>query len=249
MIIIRGLFVVILLTFPALAQSGQYGLPAGAQVIESRKIPAAVRANRMIVLWMISPKRNPLGYGPEEYTCPDATRGSYYEGPTRVSLVNTKTNQIINTVSIAPEQEADTFDVPYKVKGMYYDVSGVRKGHEGKPTIIALKDYNGDGKPLEFAFYNAEACMGLGTTLIGYSERRDHLLQYPIVLTVTTKADTLITESRWADYLFSKTPRAHGHWKYEIDYRGRAGTLDQYDVHYNAARERFEGTLKSTTGD
>ena len=47
----------------------------------------------------------------------------------------------------------------------------------------------------------------------------------------------------WVDYLFSKQAIKNGVWKYEIDYRGRNGTLDQYNIRYNAKQERFEGTL------
>jgi hypothetical protein len=32
-------------------------------------------------------------------------------------------------------------------------------------------------------------------------------------------------------------------------YRGRAGTLDSYEIRYDAARERFTGTVISTAGD
>ncbi len=34
-----------------------------------------------------------------------------------------------------------------------------------------------------------------------------------------------------------KTPR------YEIDYRGRGGSLNKYEIRYNANAERFEGKL------
>ena len=66
---------------------------------------------------------------------------------------------------------------------------GVAKEAEGKPTIMWLKDYNGDGTAWEFALFNAEACMGLATTLIGYSERQDKVIQYQTQLRATkTKA-------------------------------------------------------------
>jgi len=59
----------------------------------------------------------------------------------------------------------------------------------------------------------------------------------------------LTRTSYWADYLFSKKPQRPGYWKYEIDYRGRAGTLDQYEIRYNRLLERFEGRLTSTAGE
>jgi hypothetical protein len=124
-----------------------------------------------------------------------------------------------------------------------------RKGVEAKPTIMWLRDYNGDGKAFEFALFDAEACMGLQTTLIGYSEKQDRVIQYPVSLEVTEGPKRSERVSPWADYLFSKKPLRPGYWKYEIDYRGRAGTLDKWEVRYNSARERFEGKLISIAGD
>jgi hypothetical protein len=239
-----------LATAPAPPNAMPYGLPAGAVVIELQAVPGRWGAHRAIVVWLLKPKKYPLGYCPEEYTCPDETRGSYYRGPTRVSLIDTLRNKIINTVSIKEEPEKDAFDIPYKIRGSYYEVKGVAKGAEGKPTIIALKDYNGDGKALEFALFDAEACMGLQTTLIGYSTGQDRVIQYPIVLSVNEGPIESRRRTRevsyWIDYLFSKTPQTPGQWKYEIDYRGRGGTLDQYTVRYNARLERFEATRVST---
>lgn len=231
---------------PALANASPYGLPAGAVVIESQIVPGQWGAHRAIVVWLLKPRKYPLAYGPEQYTCPDETRGSYYRGPTRVSLIDTRGNRIINTVLVKEQPDEDAFDIPYKVRGSYYEVKGVTKGAEGKPTIIAWKDYNGDGQALEFALFDAVACMGLQTTLIGYSARQDRVIQYPVLLSVTEGRRRSREVSYWIDYLFSKQPQTPGHWKFEIDYRGRGGTLDQYTVRYNARLERFEGTRVST---
>jgi hypothetical protein len=37
-----------------------------------------------------------------------------------------------------------------------------------------------------------------------------------------------------------------GVWKYSIAYRGRAGTLDAYEVRYRPAEEQFSGQRLST---
>lgn len=200
------------------------------------------------MFWLLNPKRNPSDYGSEEpIPCPDQTRGSYYSGPTRVSLLNLATNTIINTVKIVKEYEDndDTFDVPYAIrKGYYYHVAApVRRTVEGRPTIMWLQDYNGDGKALEFALFDALACMGLQTTLIGYSEKQDRVIQYPIHLDVIEGTKHSSRIGYWADYLFNKKPRQPGYWKYEIDYRGRAGPLEKWEVQYNPKREQFEGKL------
>ena len=40
-----------------------------------------------------------------------------------------------------------------------------------------------------------------------------------------------------------------GSWKYEIDYRGRGGSLDKYEIRYDKQAERFEGKLGQTGGE
>lgn len=236
------------------AQTPIRNLPRGAVVIETASIASPKHAHRMLVLWMQRPKKNPTGYSADDiYSCPDATRGSYYSGPTRVSLVNTATQSIINTIKINSlyNEGGDSFDVPYAIrKGNYYRVlARVARTVEAKPNIVWLKDYNGDGRELEFALFEAEACMGLQTTLIGYSERRDRVINYSVVLEIAEEGKHKKEVSTWADYLFHQKPRQAGYWKYEIDYRGRAGTLDKWEVRYNAAKEQFEGTLVSIRGN
>ena len=241
---------VILLATPAFAQheSRGYQLPAGALVIETRP----VKTNRALILWILSPKRVPRDIVDEPYTCPEETRGSYYNGATRVSLVNTRTRRIINTLKVTQEynEGADEFDVPYQIhSGSYYRVAGVPVGREGKPTLMWLRDYNGDGRALEFALFDALACMGLQTTLIGYSERQDRVIQYPTRLVIEEKGGRSVKLRLWIDYLFSRKPKRAGYWEYEIDYRGRGGLLVKYEIRYNRRLERFEGKVVYTEGE
>lgn len=237
---------------PLFAQSTIRGLPNDAVILERRKLLPAVHPDRELVLWMIKPSKNPTNYASDDiYTCPDQSRGSHYSGPARVSLINAATNTIINTLKIVKEYEdgQDSLDLPYAIRrGYYYRVESVRKG-EVKPNIIWLRDYNGDGKALEFALFDALACMGLQTTLIGYSSKQDRVIQYPIELKVIEGSKRSKRTSLWADYLFNQKPRRPGYWKYEIDYRGRSGTLDKWEIKYNPAREQFEGTLTVIEAD
>ncbi|HEY9285775.1 MAG TPA: hypothetical protein VIP46_20160, partial [Pyrinomonadaceae bacterium] len=207
------------------------------------------RAGRTLVLWMLRPTRHPRDPADEIYTCPEETRGHHYSGPTRVSLADARTGRVINTVEVKDAHDgADSFDLPYRIRaGGYYHVPRTRRGREGRPAIMRLRDYNGDGRALEFALYDAWACMGLETTLVGYSERRDRVVQYPIHLTIRG-GDRRSSVSPWADYLFSRRPVRPGRWKYRIDYRGRGGSLDIYDVRYDTRNERFEGTLTFVGG-
>lgn len=222
----------------------QIGLPPTAVVIERAKIPSKVHRNRELVLWMVSPVRHDREAG-EGYSCPEMTLGSYYSGPTRISLIDSAASRVINTIELRHmDSRDDSFDVPYRIiAGYYYHVPGVNRDSEGKPALLSLRDLNGDGLPLETAFFEAEACMGLETTMIGYSLKRDKVIQYPVELKSGSDAPQTAI---WVDYLFSEKPVRPGHWSFSIDYRGRGGGLDKYEVHYDRKQEKFVGTLQST---
>ena len=242
-----------IITIATAALAGQskpnFGLPAGAVIIETQSLKSGGYPDRTLILWMQNPSKHPSGANEDPeyfYTCPDQTRGSYYGGIAKVLLFNVKTNSSINTIEIKQEEGPS---LPYAIrKGYYYDVEGKPdKAGEAKPHIMSLKDYNGDGKALEFAVFDALACMGLETALIGYSEKQDKVIQYPILM-VSEGDDKQKTEKTLysCDYLFSKKPESPGYWKYEIDYRGRGGTLDKYEIRYNLQKESFEGKCVST---
>src|SRR5262249_54789329 len=164
----------------------KFELPSGAVIIEEQPLRSESYPDRALILWMVNPTKNPSDAqkDPEEpYMCPDETRGSYYSGPTRVSLLNTRTRTVINTIEIkdghfegmwGTENNADSFAIPYAIrKGYYYHVEGAGVAPEGaemNARVMWLKDYNGDGKALEFALFDSTYCRGLLTTLIGYSE-------------------------------------------------------------------------------
>jgi hypothetical protein len=214
---------------------------------------------------MMNPRKNPSGAqkDPEApYICPDETRGSYYSGPTRVSLLNTRTRTVINTIEIKDgyfqdmeglEAKADSFAIPYAIrKGYYYHVEGEGDAPEGvemNARVMWLKDYNGDGKALEFALFDSAYCKGLLTTLIGYSEWQDRVIQYPVHLEVEGYEGHETKLLSWCDYLFSEKPTSPGHWKYEVDYRGRGGSLGKYEIRYDAQYEMFVGALVWTADE
>jgi len=243
-----------LLAFPVQAQMDSYGLPPGAQMIEMQPLKSTQHPHRALLLWMAKPVKVPRDTPDDPYTCPEFTRGHYYQGPTRVSLVDTQSQKILNTIKIlrtyAEGEDPDTFDIPYLImNGFYYDVPGAPKEKEGKPAVMHLKDYNGDGKAWEFALFDALACMGLQTTLIGYSEAKDQVIQYPVELTTVKGKQSSARSTLWVDYLFSKKPEKPGFWKYAVDYTGRAGPLAKYEIRYLPAAEKFTGRLVLTGGD
>jgi hypothetical protein len=215
-------------------------LPKSAVILEKAK----VTATREMILWMENPTKHPRSEEDDIYTCPDQSRGHYYSGATKVSLVNIKTKKIINTLEIISDgigNGDNTLDLPYLIQKGYYEVPRIDKNKEGKPVLMNLKDYNADGKPFEFALFDAVACMGLQTTLIGYSAKQDKVIQYQTEL----KTAEGTSKEYWIDYLFGHKPDKKGVWKYEIDYRGRGGTLDKYEFRYDKNREIFYGTRTS----
>ena len=210
-------------------------IPKSAVILEK----ANVSPTQQLILWMPNPNKNPRD-ATEVYTCPEETRGHYYSGVAKVSLIDVQTKKTLNTIEIDANGE-NSLDLPYLIKRGIYTVPKVDKNKEGKPILLNLKDYNADGKPHEFALFNALACMGLDTTLIGYSQKQDKVIQYGIELKTNDKT----SKGFWADYLFGHKPNKQGVWIYQIDYRGRAGSLDKYEFRYDRKNEKFYGKLYS----
>lgn len=239
------------LAHPAQAQKAgraPRGLPAGAVVVEERPLEPAPGKRRTLLLWMLRPKKYPRG-SDEIYTCPEETRGSFYRGPARVSLYDPQAGRVVNTLKVLQEYAggADVFDLPYRIRaGGHYHVPATAEGREGRPALMRLRDLNGDGRAFEFALFDALACMGLETALFGYSERQDRVVQYAVRLETEYRGEKTTDVLNWVDYLFSREPAAPGRWRYEVDYRGRGGTHDVYDVRYDADAERFEGSVTRT---
>ena len=231
-------FIIIFVTCFLCGNAPAQSFPAGAVILEDR----IVTTERQLVLWMPNPMKNPRSADEGEiYTCPEETRGSYYSGRAKVSLIDLKNREIVNTIEIEGNgitSEDNTLDLPFWIHDGYYKVPLVDQNKEGKPVLLNLKDYNNDGQAHEFALFDAVACMGLPSTLIGYSAKRDKVIQYKTELKTADGS----AERFWIDYLFGRQPDEKGVWKYEIDYRGRAGALEKYEIRYDREKEMFYGT-------
>ena len=206
-IILFGLCFLVLLGSAAFSQTDHYGLPAGAQVIEVQPLQSMKHPHRALVLWMQSPLKVPRDNPDDPYTCPEYTRGSHYRGATRVSLVDPQTKKIINTIKILNSEGDDTFDIPYRIEsGLYYHVSGVPKGKEGKPTIVWLKTTTATARPGNLPCSMPSPAWDCPLRLIGYREAQDRVIQYPVDLTVISGNQKSTRTILWVDYLFSKRP-------------------------------------------
>jgi len=149
----------------------------------------------------------------------------------------------MNTVEIREDTVGngpDEFDVPYLIHRKYYHVNPPFLLDEGRPVIFDLKDYNGDGKALEFAFFDAGGCAITDTQLVGYSEKQDRVIQYPIDLKGRWwdgRDPTLL----WLDHFLLWKPVRPGLWKRTLQYN--SGVSFTFAIRYDPDRERFEGTV------
>src|SRR3984893_7641912 len=166
--------------------------------------------------WMINPTKHPRETPGEPYTCPEYTRGGYYSGPTRVSLVDTQTHRVINTVKIltGESEGEDEFDLPYNIRSdFYYHVEGVPKESEGKPTIMWLKDYNGDGRAVEFALFivgsgSKRTARARGSFIVGNGRRS--LDSYRVSIHAPARGATSISVANDRRRCFDPRPCARG---------------------------------------
>ncbi|OGF47817.1 MAG: hypothetical protein A2452_04395 [Candidatus Firestonebacteria bacterium RIFOXYC2_FULL_39_67] len=215
-------------------------LNKSAFIVETNILTQTPKA-RALVAWMIDPEKVPL-MTENAYTCPEYSRGNHYSGPLRISLLDLTTLKIINTLDVINGRGKDKFDLPYRIKGnnwenyhnpdlsAWYKISKKPFTEEewDNPPIMWLKDYNGDGKLLEFGLFDQIACMGIYTCCIGYSEKQDNVIFYKV------------DDKDWADYLFREKQKRPGEWEFEVDYRGRGGGLAKTKVKYNKEKECFE---------
>ncbi len=216
---------------------------SGSQLIIERQTLRGLGKRRELVLWMCGAEKHDNDFDPQAYTCPDQTTGHFYRGRTHVSLVDSQEGHVINTVPVLSSWlNEQTFDIPYNIGRFFYRVEGpLNKNGEGKPKILWLKDYNGDGEALEFALFNANNCTIVETTLFGYSKSQDRVIHYPIHLVQREESTVTERNSPWLDHLLLQKPVSPGLWKWQYQYH--EGGLTHYEVRYNLSKEMFEGEV------
>jgi hypothetical protein len=218
-------------------------LPDGAFVIERADLTKVVGKSRTLVLWMQNPKKVPRNSA-DEYSCPEHTTGSYFSGPTRVSLMDGEKDVLLNTIAVRDGRDEDSFDVPYLIKQFYYLVPQLDASGEGTPKILSFGDYNGDGFAAEFVLYDSTegACGDVDTTLIGYDPKTDKVLQYPVESVNDQGQNTV---AKWAGRGFAEKPNGTG----RVDFTWSPGHGSDDTTHeifsFDSARNVF--TKKTTT--
>lgn len=226
-------------------------LPPGAKIIETADVSAIASKPRTLVLWMVRPTQHVRT--PGDGYCGDLIDGDYWEGTTRLSLVNSATTTLINTISIKTlsydendnEKLDDTFHVPFFVPNEYYYVAHPNARKEGKPQILHLRDLTGEGYAGQFPLFIYEACGGGNpSALFGYSRVLDRALQYPVVFVETGEKPSVAT---WVNAIFAAKPIRPGRWKFTWGPGHGVDDVIDEDVTFDPVKQRFVDRQKVTT--
>jgi hypothetical protein len=218
----------------AIAQESGNGitalLPPGAKIIETADISRTVGKPRTLVLWMMRPVRRNTG---EEY-CGTAVHGVYdWEGPARLSLIDSGSAKLISTIKIqsgylgrVPGHPDDFFLLPSVSKdGSYYAIPHPGKDGTGIPLILNLRDYTGNGVAAEFPVFEYEACGIVDTSLLGYQPKTDTVVQY-----------RFDSGGFWVLQVFARASMRPGYWKFT--WRPAHGSDDIVDVDLSFDKQR-----------
>lgn len=209
-------------------------LPPGAKIIEAVDISKAVGKPRTLILWMMHPVRRNTG---EEY-CGTAVYGLYdWEGPARLSLIDSGSTKLIGTIKIhsgcpgcVPARPDDSFVLPSisKNPGSYYAIPDPGKDGAGIPRILALRDYTGNGVAAEFPVFEYEACGIVNTSLLGYQPKSDTVVQY-----------ALDSGDFWVEQVFAHVPARPGRWKFTWNRGHGSDEIVDVDVSFDKQRQIF----------
>ena len=170
--------------------------------------------------------------GGEEY-CGTTVDGDYWEGPARLSLMDSTAARLLNTVAISGR--GDSFRLPFFVSSTYYHVPHANAEKKGTPEILYLQDLTGRGVASEFVLFMYDACGIVSTGVSGYDARSDRVLQYPVEV---QKADGKHA-GLWAEQIFATKPARPGYW----NFTWAPGHGAEYSVHeevsFDASRQTF----------
>jgi hypothetical protein len=216
------------------ADAVQKVLPPEARVIETADAAHIAGKPRVIVLWMEHPTRHSDGF---EY-CGTSVEGSdFYEGPTRLSLIDSATPRLLNTVKIlAPRSDSqgmeDSFSIPLVVSTGYYFVPRPNASGQGVPEILHLRDLTGEGKPAQFALFLYEACGLVYTGAFGFQPRADRVVQYPVEQNGSGV-------ELWIQQVFAAAPIRPGHWNFTWGPGHGSDDIAHEDVTFDRSKQVF----------
>jgi hypothetical protein len=185
---------------------------------------------------------------PDTGYCGDAVYGDHWLGKTRLSLVNSADGRLLDTINIVGPcfigDPADSFRLPFLVPNYYYDVPHQNSKHEGKPTIMHLRDLTGDGVATEFVLFKYGACGIVDTSVFGYNPLTDRAIQYPVQVFVDAYKPEFQT---WVEQVFATKPIRPGKWNFTWKPgHGMENYVIHEDVSFDSGRQLFVERRKTT---
>lgn len=214
-------------------------LPPEARIIETAELKTSKGQPRCLVLWMLHPRK--VKRGTADLTCSDDVYGDHWYGPTRLSLLDAGRKSLINTIEVQDPgmtdgESSDGFPVPFLVKNFAYEVPRVNRQREGAPLILSLKDLTGEGVAGQFVLASYMACGITGTSVFGYSSRKDQAIQYQVEIIEDGEKPELIW---WAPRIFHARSGRPGKWDYTWDPGHGCDCVIHDQVEFDLERQIF----------
>jgi peptidyl-prolyl cis-trans isomerase A (cyclophilin A) len=205
-------------------------LPADAKIIETETVKESAKP-RTLVLWMLQPERHSSGVD----NCPSRIEGDYWEGPTKLSLINEATSTIINTVEIVKGQDDGTFRIPFSVPDGLYRVPQPDSDGKGKPKVLSLVDLIGEGIKAQFPLFLYEACGIVSTAVWGYDSSSDRAVSYAVE--IHSGAETHVR--LWTTEVFAMKPVRPRYWHFTWSPGHGADFSFQEEVSFDPSKKAF----------
>ncbi|MGC4051253.1 MAG: hypothetical protein QM757_17980 [Paludibaculum sp.] len=214
-------------------------LPPEARIIETADLKTNEGQPRSLVLWMLHPTR--VKRHREALTCSDDVYGDHWYGLTRLSLLDAGRKSLINTIEVQDSMMTnggsdDGFAVPYFVSNIAYEVPRADRQGEGAPLILSLKDLTGEGVAGQFVLASYVACGISGTSVFGYSSRRDQATQYQVEINEEGEKPKL---EWWVPRIFHAQPVHPGQWDYSWEPGHGCDCIIHDQVEFDRARQVF----------
>jgi len=210
-------------------------LPHDARIIETANVPLRdTSKQRRLVLWMSEPRRVMSTWD----SASDFLYGDHWLGPTFLSLVEPSTSKLINTVRVRTnsEDEEENFVLPFFTNDGFYDVPHPDTDRRGKPLLMHLRDFTGEGVAAQFVLFDHVVSGIAAGSVLGYSSHADMAVQYSVE---TTQNKFSPVVQLWAVQVFDSKPLRAGYWKFTWEPAHGSSELIDEEVHFDRARQLF----------
>jgi len=180
---------------------------------------------------------------PDQQGMQDMAMGTRLKGLTRVTLIDAGALRIINTLSIRDpyDSRVDSFQIPIEAPPSpngYYPVPKIDQSGMGRPRILNLKDYTGEGTAAQFPLFAYGDSSEVDGTIVGYSQELDRVVQYPVTRLGGGKSGENAT-TLWTTNVFGSQPLQPGHWNLSWDPGHGTDAAVHVDVAFDRLRQRY----------